>query len=110
MLRLGYAQAFGLRATLGSLLINRCQESVLLFLQEVLAVVLADAAESLVTQLTHTFVGDIHGFAHFAECLRSFLVDAENAGDDSGFAFRELFHEVTGQCFDALDFGIGFRV
>ena len=55
-------------------------------------------------------MGDVHGFAHFAESLRSFLVDAENAGDDSGFAFRELFHEVAGQSFDALDFGIGFRV
>ena len=92
------------------LLINRRQKGVFLFLQEVLAVVLADAAEGLVTQLTHTFVGDVHGFAHFTEGLRSFLVDTENAGDDSGFAFRELFHEVAGQSFDALDFGIGFRV
>ena len=79
-------------------------------MQEVLAVVLADAAESLVAQLTDTFVGNVHGFTHFAQRLRGFLVDAENAGDDLGFAFRELFHEVAGESLDALDFGIGFRV
>ena len=55
-------------------------------------------------------MGDVHGFAHFAKCLRSFLVDTEDAGNHLGFAFRKLFHEVAGQSFDALDFGFVFRV
>ena len=79
-------------------------------MQEFLAVVLADAAESLVAQLTHAFVGNVHGFAHFAECLRGFLVDAEDTGNHLGFAFRKLFHKVAGEGFDALNFGFVFRV
>ena len=92
------------------LLINGGQERFLLVLQEFLAVILADAAESLVAQLTDTFVGYVHGFTHFTQRLRSFLVNAEDTGDHLGFAFRELFHEVAGQSLDALDFGFVFRV
>ena len=45
----------------------------------------------------------------FAEGSGRFLIDAfENARDDFRPAFRELFHEVLGEAFHALDFGIGF--
>ena len=79
-------------------------------MQEFLAVVLADTAERLVTQLTDALVRNIHGLAHFAKRLGSFLVDTENAGNDLRFALRELFHQVAGKAFYTLDFGIGLRV
>ena len=53
---------------------------------------------------------NIHRFAHFAKGLRSFLVDTENTGNHLGFTFRELFHQVAGEAFHALNFGIGLGI
>ena len=67
------------------LLVDCREECVLFLLEEFLAVVLADAAESLVAQLADAFVGDVHGFAHFAKGLRGFA-DGLWTGDRIGTA------------------------